>query len=96
MSIVFCLAPFKSAGGKTYLGRGATFTLEQKQALADRIKTLANLFYRLNAIEVRRVAFHYAERKKIPHRFSESEPLSSKRLLYGFLERNSKRQVIIE
>lgn len=78
----------KNNNSKPHLGRSATFTPEQEQALADRIKTLANVFYGLTAIEVRRVAFHYAERNEIPHRFSENERLAGKDWLYGFLERN--------
>ncbi|KAG8238531.1 hypothetical protein J437_LFUL018203 [Ladona fulva] len=47
----------KNKDSKPHLGQNTTFTTEQEQALAERIKTLANVFYGLTATDVRRVAY---------------------------------------
>ncbi|KAG8223060.1 hypothetical protein J437_LFUL002008 [Ladona fulva] len=83
----------KNKDSKPHLGRNTTFTTEQEQALAERIKTLANVFYGLTATDVRRVAYEYAVKNEIPHRFSENERIAGKDWLYGFLKRNQSVSV---
>lgn len=78
----------KCMDSKPHLGRNATFTPDQEHALAERIKTLANLFYGPTATDVRKVAYEYAVKNEIPHRFSDNERLAGKDWLYGFLKRN--------
>jgi transposase len=45
------------------LGRNAIFTEEQEEVTADHAKLLANLFYRLSPVQLRRIAFEFAETK---------------------------------
>lgn len=52
----------KNKATKPHLGRNSTFTQEQEEALANRIKFLSDIFYGLSAQEVRRVAFEFVKK----------------------------------
>lgn len=78
----------RNKASKPHLGRNATLTPEQEKTLADRIKTLANLFYGLTANNVRKIAYEFVVANNIPHRFSENEQMAGKDWLCGFLKRN--------
>jgi len=67
-----------------HLGRNATFTPEQETELANRVKLLADI----TPNEIRRAAYDYAEKNKIPHRFSEHSKRAGKDWFRGFLKRN--------
>lgn len=79
---------FKGISGGPLLGRKAVFTQEQEAALVERIKLMDNIFYGLTPLQVRRVAFTYAEANNVQNNFSKISGLAGKDWLNGFLKRN--------
>lgn len=55
---------FKKIEGRPKLGRGTVFSKDAEELLTARIKLMDNLFYGLTPLQVRRVAYEYAELKK--------------------------------
>lgn len=73
---------------KPVLGCSSTFTPEQESALTERIKKISDMFYGITAQQVRRVAYDFAEKNKVPHKFSHSERMAGRDWFNGFLRRN--------
>ena len=71
------------------LGRKPAFTVEQEEELAAYVIKVANLFYGLTPIELRRIAYDYAEANKIIHGFNQETRTAGKDWLAGFLKRNN-------
>lgn len=78
----------KGLAAKPSLGRNSIFTEEQEIALANRIKLMSDIFYGLSALEVRRAAFDFAEKNRIPNKFSATERLAGRDWLAAFMKRN--------
>lgn len=55
------------------LGRKPTFNELQEQEIAEHVIRLANLFYGLSPIELRRVAFEFAEKNNIKNNFNKEK-----------------------
>lgn len=72
------------------LGRKPTFSKQQEEELADYVLSVANLFYGLTPVELRRIAYEFAEANKIPHIFNKTEKMAGKDWLALFLIRNSR------
>lgn len=70
------------------LGRKAVFTSDEEAAIVKHLKTLANMYYGLTPLQFRKVAFEYAEKLNIHHRFNTTIKLAGKDWLEGFLKRN--------
>lgn len=70
------------------LGRKPTFTVEHEKELAQHIIIMAKLFYGVSCIQLRRLAFEYAEANKITNNFDKSSRLAGKDWLSLFLKRN--------
>ena len=72
----------------TRLGCEAIFSPETEKQLKDYVLTLAKLFHGLTPLQLRKLAFRYAEEHQIKHRFSPEIGAAGKDWLYGFLKRN--------
>jgi hypothetical protein len=68
------------------LGRNAVFTKEQEEANTNHAKLLANLFYVLNPVQPRRIAFEFANRNEIKHNFNRDSRTAGKDWLVTFLK----------
>lgn len=51
---------------------------------------MANMFFGLTKLELRKAVFDYAEKNMIPHRFNKDNKLAGKDWLDGFLKRNER------
>ncbi|KAK9681272.1 CENP-B N-terminal DNA-binding domain [Popillia japonica] len=58
------------------LGRKTTFSDEQQRAIASHCLNLANLFFGLTTLELRRIAFEYAELNNIKNTFNKTMRLA--------------------
>ncbi|XP_018318037.1 tigger transposable element-derived protein 6-like [Mycetomoellerius zeteki] len=70
------------------LGCKPTFTIEEEAQLADHIINLAKLYYGITPLELRRLAYEFAEANKINHFFNTTLKLAGKDWLYLFLKRH--------
>jgi hypothetical protein len=52
------------------LGREAVFPAEVEKDTDDVVKKMANIFYGCTAMQVRKMAYEYAESLKLPHNFN--------------------------
>lgn len=74
--------------GGPKLGRKPTFTYDVELELADQVLKLAKFFYGLTPIELKRLAFEYAEANHIPHRFNKGTKLAGPDWLQLFMKRH--------
>lgn len=72
------------------LGRKATFTPEQEQELVNHVIKLANLFYGVTPLGLRKIAYDFAAKNNIEHRFNDQKQLAGKDWLYLFIKRNPR------
>lgn len=70
------------------LGMKAVFNPEQEKLMAEHLFKMAQMFYGLTRMELRRAAYVYAEKNGIPHRFNKVKELAGTDWLNGFLKRN--------
>lgn len=71
------------------LGRyDITFTQEMEEELCSYIKTIDNMFYGLTSRALRSLAFEFAEKNKLEHRFDKTSKMAGKGWLRGFLKRH--------
>lgn len=70
------------------LGRKTIFTKEQEEDMASQIRILGKIFYGCTGMEVRKMAYKYAEKNGIKHNFSKTYEMAGKDWLQGFLKRN--------
>lgn len=77
--------------GKTLnplMGRPAVFNQQQENILSNRIILLANLFYGISLIDLRRLAFEVAEELHIKHTFNQTTRMAGEDWIAGFRRRN--------
>lgn len=72
------------------LGRKVIFTPEQEKEISNLVIKLTNLFYGLTTIELRHLAFEYAEKNHIKHNFNREQGVARYDWLYLFTKRNSE------
>lgn len=70
------------------LGRKSVFHSDQEASIVTHLKTLANMYYGLTPLQFRKVAFEFAEKLNIHHRFNTARRVAGKDWLEGFLKRN--------
>lgn len=71
------------------LGRyDTTFTAEQEQEIVDYLKMIETRMYGLTTTELRKLAFNFAEKNRIDHRFNKETQMAGWDWLKGFRERN--------
>lgn len=70
------------------LGRKTVFSGEVEKEIADLVKKMAKIFYGCTAIQVRKLAYEYAESLKLPHNFNNNSKMAGRDWLEGFLKRN--------
>lgn len=71
------------------LGRKPIFSYEQEKELENHILAMAKLFYGISCLQLRRIAFEFAEANQITNNFDKSSRLAGKDWLTLFLKRNS-------
>lgn len=71
------------------LGRLTVFTSEVEEELANVVKKMANVFYGCTAIQIRKVAFEYAERLNLKHNFNGASRMAGRDWLNAFMLRNN-------
>ena len=57
------------------LGRECVFP-PHEAALADHVKTLSKIFYGITALKLRKIAFQYAEKNQLSHRFDQETKMA--------------------
>jgi hypothetical protein len=62
------------------LGRKAVFSVEVEKEIADVVKKMANIFYGCTAIQVRKMAYEYAESLKLLHNFNHNSKMAGRLL----------------
>nr|XP_023021874.1 uncharacterized protein LOC111510207 [Leptinotarsa decemlineata] len=70
------------------LGRKCDFPPAHEEALADHVKTLSKIFYGITAIKLRKIAFEYAEKNHLKHRFNKDTKMAGLDWMYGFMQRH--------
>lgn len=65
-----------------------TFSLQMETEFSSYIKTVDNMFYGITVRELRCLAFQFAEKNKINHRFDKNKQMAGKDWVYEFLKRN--------
>lgn len=70
------------------MGRPAVFSKEQEAILANRVISLANLFYGITITDLRRLAFDVAEELNIKHNFNSAIRMAGEDWISGFRKRN--------
>lgn len=70
------------------LGTKPVFSPEIENEIAGHCIKMANLFFGLTKLELRKAVYDYAEKKGIPHRFSQVNKLAGKDWLEGFIRRH--------
>jgi hypothetical protein len=73
---------------KISFGRPPIFTAPQEKEMAEHISLLSKLFHRLTIVDLRKLAFLYAERLKVAHNVCKETKLAGRDWLEGFLRRN--------
>jgi hypothetical protein len=73
---------------KVSFGKPRIFTAPQEKEMAEHIILLSKLFYGLTIVDLRKLAFSYAERLKVAHNFCKETKLAGRDWLEGFLRRN--------
>ena len=69
------------------LGRNATFSKDSEEELAERMILLSDMYYGITKETLAAVAYQFAERQRLQHRFShEKKKTRRKRLGRGFPE----------
>lgn len=74
-------------------GMKPVFTAEKESKMTEHILKMAQMFYGLAKMELRRAAYFYAEKNSIPHRFNKMKESARKDWLNGFLKRNKQVRV---
>ena len=65
-------------------------TFTQEQELADYILKVANLYYGLTPLELRKIAYEFAEKNSIPNNFCKTTKLAGKDWLPLFMKQNPR------
>lgn len=71
------------------LGRNPVFSEDQERALVKHITKLANIFYGITPLELRRLSYKFAVKNNIKHTFDHEKKLAGEDWLKLFLRRNS-------
>ncbi|KAB0805657.1 hypothetical protein PPYR_02627 [Photinus pyralis] len=80
----------KLASPSVSLGRKGIFTPQQEQEIVNHVIKLANLFYGVTPMSLRKIAFDFAVKNNIKHNFNNQKQLAGKDWLYLFIKRNPK------
>ncbi|KAJ8962776.1 hypothetical protein NQ318_001175 [Aromia moschata] len=80
----------KTDAPATKLGRyDSTFTKEMEDEFYEYIKKVDNMYYGITARRLRVLAYEFAEKNGIPHRFNKDTRMAGKEWLRAFLKRHS-------
>lgn len=79
--------------GRPNIGRKPVFAKEQEANICANIKTLANVYYAVTSLQLRKLVFQYDERLQIEHKFNMDSELAGKDWLEGLLKRYSSLSV---
>ncbi|OXU16358.1 hypothetical protein TSAR_013303 [Trichomalopsis sarcophagae] len=71
-----------------FKGFTCTFNAEQEGAFSRKITRMENMLIPLTSIDMRKLAFQFAEKLQIPHHFSKETGFAGKDWLRGFMRRH--------
>ena len=71
-----------------HIGKYCVFSPVQEKALKDHVLKLAKLYFGITKVELRKLAFSFAEHNQIKHNFKVELKMAGKDWYYGFLKRN--------
>lgn len=72
--------------GSLKLGRYDTdLTMENENSLVGKVKVMEKMLYGLSTVDIRRLAYEYAEKLGVEHRFRHENKMAVKEWLRGFL-----------
>lgn len=75
---------------KGYMGGNrATFSAQQEYELVEHLKNMETRFFGITTIELRKLAFQWAQKNNIPNNFNKEKEEAGWDWLRGFLNRNS-------
>lgn len=78
-----------STPGKIFLGgKRPTLSLEFEVELVSHIQNMERALFGLTTVDMRRLAFEFAERAKIEHKFNKDSKMAGNDWLRGFLSRH--------
>lgn len=69
-------------------GFNLTFSYEQEEALVRVIKDMETKLMGLNGTDIRRLAYQFAEKMKVPHHFNQEKQKAGKDWLRSFMKRH--------
>lgn len=78
----------KVDGNNKKLGRHAVLKPVQEEELCNHIIKMSKLFYGLSRLQVKKIAFQYAEANNIPNNFNKVKKICGNDWYYGFLKRH--------
>lgn len=85
---------YKTLGvGAPSMGRKPVFTKEQETEISTNVKALANMYYGITPMQLRKLVFEYAERLHIENSFNMEKRMAGIDWLGGFLKRNPSLSV---
>lgn len=70
------------------LGRNPIFSKQQEDDLVTYVRFFSKIFYGCTGMQIRKVAYEYAEMYQIPHLFNKNLKMAGKDWLHCFLRRN--------
>ncbi|KAK9710007.1 hypothetical protein QE152_g26264 [Popillia japonica] len=70
------------------LGRKCDFPPTNEETLADHVKKLSKIFYGITALKLRKIAFEYAEKNHLTHRFNKENKMAGLDWMYGFMQKH--------
>ncbi|XP_052739730.1 uncharacterized protein LOC112049361 [Bicyclus anynana] len=71
------------------LGRNPVFSKEQEAEMAEQVKFLGKIFYGCTSIQIRKMAYEYADKNNLMHNFNKNLGMAGKDWLMGFMKRNN-------
>lgn len=69
------------------------FTEEQENQLKQYVKEMKLSLFKMNSIELRRIAFQFAEKNNIPHRFNKESRLAGYNWYVNFMRRQRLQEI---
>ena len=66
---------------------------EHEEALVEKIKVMEKMLYGLSTVDIRRLAYEYAEKIGVQHRFRHENKMAGKEWLRGFLARHPELSI---
>ena len=67
--------------------------MEHENSLVEKIKVMEKMLYGLSTVDIRPLAYEYAEKLGVEHRFRHENKMAGKKWLRGFLARHPELSI---